>query len=150
MRDMISNSTIIRGADQTLSGTTPNPSALIDRRGYDALAVYLQNLAITDAGDATGYTMKLQHSDSTAAASFVDVPTAGVVAGLGGATTVQVTSDTADNTISGGVSYVGGLRYVRAVVTGSTGTNAVVNVIACMGKPHRAPVATVGATTAAT
>ncbi len=150
MRDMISNATMIRGADQTLSGTTPNASALIDRRGYDAVTIYLQNLAVTDAGDATGYTMKLQHSDSTAAASFVDVPAAGLVAGLNGSTTVQVTLDTADNVLAGGVGYVGGLRYVRALITGSTGTNAVVNIIASLEKPHRAPVATIGTTTAAT
>lgn len=150
MRDMISNMTVVRGADQTLSGTTPNNSALFDRRGYDALTVYLQNLAVTDAGDAAGYTMKLQHSDSTAAASFVDVPTAGLVAGLSGATTVQVTLDTADNVMAGGVGYVGGLRYVRAVITGTTGTNAVVAPIAVLGKPHRAPSAIVATTTAAT
>lgn len=150
MRDLISNMTILRGAPQTLSGTTPNASALIDRRGYDALTVYLENDAVTDAGDASGYTMRLQHSDSTAAGTFVDVPAAGLLAGLNGATTVQVTADTADNVLAGGVGYVGGLRYVRAVITGSTGTNAIVNIIGVLGKPHRAPVAIVGATTAAT
>jgi hypothetical protein len=149
MRDLISNSTVVRGADQTLSGATPNNSALLDRRGYDGLAVYLQTGAVTVAG-STGFTMKLQHSDSTAAASFVDVPAAGVVPSNGGGVTVTATLDTQDNAIIGGVSYVGGMRYVRAVITGSTGTNAIVNVLACMGKPHRAPVAAVGVTTAAT
>jgi len=150
MRDLISNMTILRGAPQTLSGTTPNNSALIDRRGYDAVTVYLANDTVTDAGDAAGYTMKLQHSDSTVAGTFVDVPAASLVAGLSGATTVTVTLDTADNVIAGGVGYIGGLRYVRGVITGTTGTNAVVNVLAVMGKPHRAPAAIVGATTAAT
>lgn len=149
MRDMISNSTIIRAADQTLSGVTPNNSALIDRRGYDGVAVYLQTSTVTTAG-ATGFTMKLQHSDSTLAASFVDVPAAGIVPGLNGATTVTATLDTQDNAVIGGVSYCGGLRYVRAVITGTTGTAAVVNALAVMGKPHRAPVAVVGGTTAAT
>ena len=150
MRDMISNTQIIRGALQTLSGTTPNNSALIDRRGFDALTVYLVNGTITDAGTASGYTMKLQHSDTTAAADFVDVPTAQLVANSDGDTTVTVTSDTADDTIGGGVGYVGGKRYVRTVTTGTTGTNAIVSTLACLGRPHRAPTTTVGATTAAT
>lgn len=150
MRDLISNMTILRGAPQTLSGTTANNSALVDRRGYDAMTVYLATDAVTDAGDAAGFTMKLQHSDTTAAADFVDVPAAGLIAGLGGLTTVTATVDTQDNVIVGGVGYVGGKRYVRAVVTGTTGTNAVVNAVAVMGKPHVAPAAIVGATTAAT
>jgi hypothetical protein len=150
MRDMISNQTILRGASQTLSGATPNNSALIDRRGYDALTVYLATGTVTDAGDAAGFTMKLQHSNSTLGTSFVDVPAAGLLPGLGGGTTVSVTDDADDNIIKGGIGYVGGLRYVRAVFTGTTGTDAAVNIIAVMSKPHRAPVATVGGTTAAT
>lgn len=150
MRDMISNMTILRGAPQTLSGTTPNNSALIDRRGYDALTVYLATDAVTDAGDAAGFTMKLQHSDTTVAGDFVDVPTDGLIPNSAGGTTVTATVDTQDNIIVGGVGYVGGKRYVRAVITGSTGTNAIVNALAVMGKPHRAPTSTVGATTAAT
>lgn len=150
MRDIISNMQIIRGANQTLSGTTPNASALIDRRGYDALTVYLETGTVTDAGDAAGFTMKLQHSDTTVAGDFVDVPAAGLKANSGGATTIQVTDDADDNILKNGIGYVGGKRYVRALITGTTGTNAVVNVLGLLGKPHRAPVATVGATTAAT
>ena len=150
MRDMISNQTILRGAPQTLSGVTPNNSALIDRRDYSSLTVYLATDAVTDAGAAAGFTMKLQHSDTTVGTDFVDVPAAGLVAGLSGATTVSVTLDTADNLIAGGVGYVGGKRYVRGVVTGTTGTDAIVNVLAVLGKPHRAPATIVGATTAAT
>jgi hypothetical protein len=150
MRTSISNMQAIRGAVQTLSGVTPNNSALIDRRGFDALTVYLETGTVTDAGDANGFTMKLQHSDSTAAGTFVDVPAAGLVAGSTGLTTVQVVTDAANGIVAGAVGYVGGLRYVRAVFTGTTGTNATVQILAIMGKPHRAPATTVGATTAAT
>ncbi|HEV8035864.1 hypothetical protein [Yoonia sp.] len=150
MRDMISNVQVIRGAVQTLSGVTPNNSALIDRRGFDALTVYLETGTVTDAGTADGFTMKLQHSDTTDASDFVDVPTAGLLANSDGGTTVAVTVDATNGVIAGGVGYVGGKRYVRAVVTGTTGTNATVQALAALGKPHRAPVATVGATTAAT
>ena len=99
MRDMISNQTILRGAPQTLSGVMPNNSALIDRRGYSSVTVYLATDAVTDAGTAAGFTMKLQHSDTTLGTDFVDVPAAGLVAGLSGSTTVTVTLDTADNVI---------------------------------------------------
>ena len=150
MRDMISNITRIKGAVQTLSGVTPNASALIDRRGYDSLTVYLDTGTVTDAGTAAGFTMKLQHSDTTTAADFVDVPADGLVPNSDGNTTVTVTADTDDNVTKPGVGYVAGKRYVRAVVTGTTGTNAVVQALGVLGKPHRAPAATVGSTTAAT
>jgi hypothetical protein len=150
MRDMISNQTILRGAPQTLSGVTANNSALIDRRGYSSVTVYLATDAVTDAGTSAGFTMKLQHSDTTVGTDFVDVPAAGLVAGLSGSTTVTVTLDTADNVIAGGVGYVAGKRYVRGVVTGTTGTDAIVNVLAVLGKPSQAPATIVGATTAAT
>jgi hypothetical protein len=94
--------------------------------------------------------MKLQHSDTTLGTDFADVSAAGLVAGLSGSTTVTVTLDTADNVIAGGVGYVGGKRYVRGVITGTTGTDAIVNVLAVLGKPTQAPVAIVGATTAST
>jgi len=145
MRGMLSNVTMVRGAVQTLSGTTPNNSALIDRRGYDALTVYLETGTVTDAGDANGFTMKLQHSNSTAAGTFVDVPASGILGA-----NVTVTTDAANGIIAGGIGYVGGLRYVRAVFTGTTGTNATVQALGVMGKPHRAPVEAVGSTTAAT
>lgn len=145
MRDLISNNQFVRGANQTLSGTTPNASALIDTRGFSGATLYLMTGAVTDAGTTAGFTMKLQHSDTTAAADFVDVPAAQKLGD-----DLTVTSDDDDNILVGGIGYVGIKRYVRAVITGTTGTNAVVNVLAHLGKPHRAPVAAVGATTAAT
>lgn len=150
MRDLISNSQIVIGAVQTLSGTTPNNSALFDRRGFDALTVYLETGAVTDAGAAAGFTMKLQHSDTTAAADFVDVPADGLPPNSAGGTTVSVVTDAANNLIAGGVGYVGSKRYVRAVFTGTSGTNATVQALAVLGRPHKAPVTTVGATVAAT
>jgi hypothetical protein len=145
MRDLLKNTTLVRGANQTLSGVTPNNSALIDTKGYSGLTVYLATGAVTDAGTADGFTMKLQHSDSTLGTSFVDVP----ADELNGST-VSVLLDTDDNIIAGGIGYVGNKRYVRAVVTGTTDTDAVVNVIGHLGKPHQAPAAEVGATVAAT
>ena len=150
MRDMISNQTIVQGAVQTLSGVTPNNSALIDCRGFGALSVYAQTGTVTDAGTAEGFTMKLQHSDSRVAGTFVDVPAAGLKSGSSGATTVTGVTDAQNGVTLGGVGYVGGRRYVRAVFTGTSGTNATVNILGILEKPHRAPTTTVGVTTAAT
>lgn len=148
--DIISDMNLTRGANQTLSGTTQNNSALIDMKGWSALTVYLYTHTVTDAGTAAGFTMKLQHSDSTAAASFVDVTAADLVPNSAGGTTVSVLNDTDDNILAGGVGYVGNRRYVRAAITGTTATDAVVNVEFVRARPATRPVATTGSTTAAT
>lgn len=150
MRDMISNIQLIRGAAQTLSGTTANASALIDRLGFDALSIFLETGTVTDAGTASGFTMVIQHSDTTAAADFVTVAATELVENSTGATTVTVTADSDDDILKNGVGYVGNKRYVRGLITGTTGTNAVVNILAVLGKPSIAPTTTVGSTTAAT
>lgn len=141
--DILSGLTLIRGAVQTLSGTTPNNSALFDRQGYDGLTVYLETGTVTDAGTAAGFTMKLQDSDTTVAGDFVDVA---------GADTVTVTTDAANGLLAGAVSYQGNKRYVRAVFTGTSGTNATVQALGVLGAntSASAPVTAIGATTAAT
>lgn len=148
MMDLLSDLTLTRGALQTLSGTTPNNSALIDMRGYQALSVYMLTGTVTDAGDTGGFTMNLQHSDSTATGTFVDC-TASEASG-----TLTVTVDTNDDILGGGngVRYIGNKRYVRAVFTGTSGTNAIVSVLFVQGKNSSvsAPVTAIGATTAAT
>ena len=145
MRDLISNNNMTRGALQTLSGTTPNASALIDMQGFAGLTAYLLTGTVTDAGDTAGFTMKLQHSDSVVGTSFVDVPADELIG-----STVSVTADTQDDAVVGGIGYAGKNRYVRAVLTGTTGTNAIVSVLFHRGKPRTAPVASVGTTTAST
>jgi len=150
MRDGISNIQLIRGAVQILSGTTANASALIDRRGFGSLTVFLETGTVTDAGTASGFTMKLQHSDTTVAGDFDDVDTAELVENSTGATTGTVSADSDDDILKNGVGYVGNKRYVRARVTGTTGTDAEVQILAVLGKASIVPTPTVGATTAAT
>lgn len=145
MRDGLSNIQVRRGANQTLSGDTANNSQAFDVRGFSTATFDLHTAAVTDAGTAAGFTMKLQHSDTLAAADFVDVPALQVIG-----TAPVVDSDDDDNIIAGGLGYVGAKRYVRAVLTGTTGTNAVAFIVASLGKPHRAPVARVGAAQATT
>lgn len=150
MRDGISNIQLIRGAVQTLSGTTANASALIDCRGFGSVTVFLETGTVTDAGTASGFTMVLQHSDTTVAGDFVTVDAAELVENSTGATTVTVTADSDDDILKNGVGYVGNKRYVRALVTGTTNTNAEVQILAVLGKASIVPTTTVGATTAAT
>ena len=142
MRDGLSNTQVIRGADQTLSGTTANASAAFDVRGFSTAVFDLETGAVTDAGTADGFTMVLQHSDTLVGTDFVAVPS-GEFSG-----TASVLLDTNDNIIAGSIGYLSNKRYVRAVITGTTGTNAVVHVKGNLGKPHRAPVTRVGATVA--
>lgn len=145
MRDGLSTLQVRRAANQTLSGTTANNSQAFDVRGYSTATFDLHTGVVTDAGTADGFSMKLQHSDTLVGTDFVDVPAAQIIGGP-----VAVTDDGDDNVIAGGLGYVGAKRYVRAVLTGTTGTDAVVFVVASMGKPHQAPVARVGAAVATT
>lgn len=150
--DIISELNLTQGANQTLSGTTANGSAAIDMQGYEALTVYLQTGTVTDAGAAAGFTAVIQHSDTLVGTDFVTCTADQLIANSAGATTIAVTSDDDDDITKGGVGYRGGKRYVRVLVTGTTGTNAVVRALFLRGKPSStsAPVATVGATSATT
>lgn len=147
MRDMVSNIQVVNLGTFTLSGVTPAASAWVDTLGYDSATLVLVNGTVTDAGDANGFTATVQHSDSTAAASAVAILAADSVSGAIG---VQVTADTADNVVAGGIGYLGSRRYARMNIVGTTGTNAVVTVLAILAEPSRAPTAFAGASVAAT
>jgi hypothetical protein len=144
--DILAGLNMTIGAVQTLSGTTPNSSALIDTQGWEGLTAYLETGTVTDAGTAAGFTMKLQHSDTTVAGDFVDVP-ADNVSG-----TVTVVTDAANNILAGAIRYTGNRRYVRSTTIGTSGTNATMQTIFLRGRPSQVsqPVAPIGATTAAT
>lgn len=150
--DIVSGLNNTRGALQTLSGTTPNGSAAIDMLGYEGLTVYLHTGTVTDAGTASGFTMVVQHSDTLVGTDFVTCTAAQLVPDSAGLTSLTVTADTDDDILIGGVGYRGGKRYVRALITGTTGTNAIVFVTFLRGAPSSASqqVATKGATSATT
>jgi len=117
-------------------------------KGWEALTAYLATGAFTDAGGAEGFTMKLQHSDTLAGDDFSDVTSDQIKVGGD----VTVTSDDDDTIVKGGIGYFGGKRYVRAVITGSTGSNAVVYALFLRGRSSSIsrPVTTIGATVATT
>lgn len=130
----------------TLSGVTPSAGNIVDMDGFEAVTFCFATGAVTDAGDANGFTIKLQHSDTTAASDFADVTVASDQLGAN----LTVTSNDADNVPVGMIGYVGNKRYVRCVVTGTTGTNAVINGVAVKECARYEPPAVTAANIAAT
>lgn len=146
-QDMKSVSTLAFGISATLSGTTPSAGNIVEVTDYESATFLFQTGTVTDAGDANGFSVEIQESDTTAAAAFTAVANADLI-GLESALTV--TLDTADGVPVGTIGYKGTKRYVRAVVTGTTGTNAVVNGMWVLQNPRYAPPAATVANVAAT
>lgn len=142
--DLKSDLTIAVGVNATLSGATPAAGNIVDLQGYAACAFAFFTGAVTDAGTTAGFTIKLQESDTTADSDFGDVATADHTG------TLTVTSDDDDTVPVGLIGYTGQKRYVRAVVTGTTGTNAVISGVAVLGKADYGPADDVAANIAAT
>jgi hypothetical protein len=150
--DMKNVLNIVRMGGATLSGVTPANTSLVDMQGYESLTVLLTTGTVTDAGTASGFTLKLQHSDSTVAGTFVDCTANEVVPNAAGAITISVLNDTDDNLAIDTIGYRGNKRYVRAVVTGTTLTDAafVAFGVRSANSSASAPVASVTLPTAAT
>jgi len=125
--DMRSETTTALGISATLSGTTPAAGNIVDLTDYQA-ATFLE-------------------SDTTAAADFTAVADGDLV---GLETDLTVTDDATDSVAVGSLGYIGTKRYVRVVVTGSTGTNGVVNGVWALQKPRYAPKGDAAANIAAT
>lgn len=130
----------------TLSGVTPSTGNVIDMDGFDAVTFAFATGAVTDAGTVDGFTIKLQHSDTTAGADFADVTVATDQLGAN----LAVTADGDDTVPVGMIGYVGAKRYVRCVATGTTGTNAVLNGVAIKECSRYEPPAETAANIAAT
>ena len=130
--DMKSDTQVAVGLIATLSGTTPSKGNIVDLSGYEAATFLVCTGTVTDAGDANGFSFEVQESDTTADVAFTAVANEDLV-GLESALTV--TSDTADGVAVGSIGYVGAKRYIRIVATGTTGTNAAVNVVVAKQRP---------------
>lgn len=123
MRDMKSNLKVAFGISATLSGTTAAAGNIVDLQGVDSATFLFLTSAVTDAGTTAGFAVEVQHSDTKAAADFTAVADTDLI-GLESALTV--TDDTYDSKPVGAIGYRGTKRYARVVITGTTGTNAVV------------------------
>lgn len=147
LSDMRSQTTVAFGISATLSGATPAKGNIVDRTDYQSATFAFQTGVVTDAGDATGFTVQIQESDTTADADFTAVADADLI---GLETDLTVVLDTADSVAIGCLGYKGNKKYVRAVVTGSTGSNAVVNGTWILQGPRYAPKGNAAANIAAT
>lgn len=147
MRDILSNQQVVHLGNVTVSGTTPATSAYVDLRGFGACTIVVVANTVTDAGTAAGFTVTLQESADTTGAGAGTVATTDTV---DGSNTVTVTSDSADNTNAGGMGYVGNERYVGISVTGTTGSDADISILAILGKPSKAATTFIGTSVART
>ena len=147
MIDMRSETTTAFGISATLSGTTPAAGNIVDLVDYQAATFLYQTGAVTDAGAAAGFAIEVQHSDTTAAADFTAVADADLV---GAEADLAVTDDGTDSVAIGSIGYIGTKRYVRVVVTGTSGTDAVINGVWALQKPRYAPKGDAAANIAAT
>lgn len=146
--DTLNDSSWVLMGKITANGATTVASALVDMQGFNALEIAFVNGTISDAGAASGYTIKLQEADVTAAVSFTDVVAADAV---NGAVSTTTTADSDDDKLTAVLGYVGGKRYVRAALVGTTGSAGDVFVLARRSRSSLSrPNATVGTPTAAT
>ena len=148
MHDNLRNTQMVHLGNLALSGTTPAASAWADLKGFNEATIVMVSNTITDAGTAAGFTAAVQHGDDSTTAGAAAIGTDDSVDG----STITMTelSDTGDDGISGAVGYVGGKRYLRVNVTGTTGTSADVSIYAILGGAARRATTFEGTSVAAT
>lgn len=147
MRDNVNNTQMVFLGTLALSGTTPASSAWVDLLGFDSASLVIKTNTVTDAGTASGFSFVVQEGD-TSAASGASAVADDELLGLESALTV--TSDTDDNKLIGAIGYVGSKRYIRVTATGTTNTDAGVDVYALLQHAAQAPTTFVGTSVAAT
>lgn len=147
LRDGKNPKQVVHLGNLTLSGDTAASSDWVDTTGFDSVTLLAIPNTVTDAGTAAGFSFEMQENDSTtdAGASAVDSDEI-----IGTESDLTITADGDDDTIAGGLGYVGDARYVRLTATGTTGTDADVTVIAILDNAHREPPTFVGTSVAAT
>ena len=128
MKDGISGLGLVASlAPAVVSATTKGAHA--DLQGFNATTLIITTGAI--AGDGV-FDVKLQHADTTTDGDFTDVA-AGDLLGILPAILE------ADTVVKQG--YVGNKRYLRAVITKTSGTSIAAAAVFVLGHPHDAPVA---------
>ena len=147
MRDMLNNTQVVHLGNLTLSGTNTLKSAYASMAGFQACTIVLVANTITDAGAAAGFTATLMESADTTDTAAAAVAAAQAV---NATQTLSETDDDADNTVIGSFGYIGGEPYVCLNITGTSGANADVTVIAIMQKPRSAPPTLIGTAVART
>tara|TARA_R110002020_G_scaffold5179_4_gene21927 strand:- start:10360 stop:10752 length:393 start_codon:yes stop_codon:yes gene_type:complete len=108
----------------TLKGST------VDTKGFGTALLVVNTGAI--AGDGL-YVMSLEESDTTTDGDFDDVAAADV---MGDALPESLAASTVYR-----LGYIGKKRYVRAVITKTSGTSIAAGAVFVLGTPALAPVA---------
>jgi len=128
MRDIASNI----GVEQTLAPVdyaATTKGTAVDLLGFNSAAVVVNTGAVTSAGL---YVVKVQESDTTTDGDFTDVDADDLVGTL-------PSSLAATSTYKQG--YIGHKRYIRAVITKTSGTSIVAGAIVVKGDAADKPVA---------
>jgi hypothetical protein len=128
MRDIASNI----GIAQTLAPVdyaATTKGTTVDLLGFESAAVVVNTGAITSSG---AYVVSVQESDTTTDGDFTDVVAGDLVGVLPSALAATSTYK---------VGYIGHKRYVRAVITKTSGTSIVAGALVVMGTRSTRPVA---------
>ncbi|KAB6714324.1 hypothetical protein [Roseobacter sp. TSBP12] len=135
--DIRSLTTIAVAISATLSGTTASVGNIVDVSNFQHVTLAYFTGTVTDAGTAAGFSVEIQESDTTADADFTAVADTDLI---GTEAALAVTDDASDTIPVGSVGYIGTKKYVRAVITGTTGTDAAVSGAWILQGPRYAPV----------
>lgn len=128
MRDIASNIGVVQTlAPVDYSATTKGTT--VDLLGFESAAVVVNTGAITSSGK---YVVSVQESDTTTDGDFTDVNAGDLIGSL---------PDELAATSTYKVGYVGHKRYVRAVITKTSGTSIVAGAIVVKGTAAKRPVA---------
>lgn len=128
MRDLASNIGVVASLAAAVVADTAK-GAEVDLRDFDSAALVINTGAI--AGDGL-FVMSLQESDTVVDGDFTEVTEVDLVGTLPDELAANSTYK---------VSYVGTKRYIRAVITKTSGTSIAAGAIVVLGHAHRLPVA---------
>lgn len=129
MKDTYSDFGIVSALVPQVLAATDTGANPIDLQGFNSALVIINTGAVAGAGD---FTAKLQHSDTTTGADFVDVTAADLLGAF--------PASLAQNLVYK-VGYKGSRRYLRTVVTKNGGTSIAAGIVIARGHPYDAPVA---------
>ncbi len=102
----------------------------VDLQGFDGALLVVNTGAIAGSGL---YVMSLQESDTTTDGDFSDVAAADTIGDA-------LPASLAENTVYK-LGYIGTKRYLRAVITKTSGTSIAAGAVIVKGNPNLAPVA---------
>jgi hypothetical protein len=127
-RDLVNNIAIAQGLAPSVK-TASVDGAAIGLRGFESATVVVNTGAIAGAGV---FALKLQHSDTTTAEDFVDVPANRLIGEL-------PATLAADSVYRQG--YIGMKPFIRLVLTRTSGTSIALGAVVVKGHAADMPVA---------